>query len=611
MIIGPVFTRELVTAPRRTRFFLARAVYVAGLLILISTAWGLFTGTQDVRNVGDSARFGAAIFQILSVLQLTLAVFFSALLAAGAVAQEKDRRTLILLLLTHLSNSELVLGKLLASLLAVMLMAAAAVPLFLLVALFGGVSLEQIARVFLVTLGSILAAGSLGSTIALWREKTFLSLALTTLVLFFWLAVWGLIGAGAVGVVWSGISAASWAAAFSPLNAVLEAARPALPGEAALPMFGSPVYAFLAVSIVLTLALNLLAIARVRVWNPTREARPRLEEAETALPTVAAGKPANAGSSTSNEAPVSVHAAPGATRPVWENPVLWRETCTWAYGRKIILVRLAYIVMFAAAALVVYSTAQSIGQVRSDSMQAAALKTRLALTLAPLFVLSLVLINALAVNAITNERDLGALDLLLVTDISPFEFVFGKLGGIFFVTKEIVLLPIVLCSYLTFVGVVSLENLFYLVGGLLVMDAFVAMLGIHVGMAYESSRTAVAVSLGTVFFLFIGVATCMRIMISFSGSFQMQLMPFMAAVAGGSLGLYVALGVRNPSSAIGLASLVCPVATFVAITSFLRGETLGVFAIASLAYGFATATMLIPALYEFDVATGRTTSADE
>ena len=45
--------------------------------------------------------------------------------------------------------------------------------------------------------------------------------------------------------------------------------------------------------------------------------------------------------------------------------------------------------------------------------------------------------------------------------------------------------------------------------------------GVHVGMAYGNSRTAVAVSLGTVFFLLLGVATSMRIMVSFSGSFQM------------------------------------------------------------------------------------------
>ena len=166
MFIGPVFTQELVTSPRRLRFYAARAVYVAALLALVATAWLLLTGTQDVRNVGDMARFGATLFQLLAPLQLALALFFSALLAASAVAQEKDRRTLVLLLMTRLSNSELVLGKLFSSLLQVFVFLAAALPLFLLLGLLGGVSLEQIGRVFAVTAAAALAAGSLGSMLA-------------------------------------------------------------------------------------------------------------------------------------------------------------------------------------------------------------------------------------------------------------------------------------------------------------------------------------------------------------------------------------------------------------------------------------------------------------
>ena len=84
MLIGPVFTRELATAPRRVRFYASPAVYVGGLLILMCTAWLLMIGTQQVRNVGDMARFGAALFQFLAPLQLVLAVFFSALGSARA-----------------------------------------------------------------------------------------------------------------------------------------------------------------------------------------------------------------------------------------------------------------------------------------------------------------------------------------------------------------------------------------------------------------------------------------------------------------------------------------------------------------------------------------------
>ncbi|MEX2560620.1 MAG: hypothetical protein WD403_11935 [Pirellulales bacterium] len=174
-----------------------------------------------------------------------------------------------------------------------------------------------------------------------------------------------------------------------------------------------------------------------------------------------------------------------------------------------------------------------------------------------------------------------------------------------------VLLPMALCGAIWYSGLVSFENLLYLLGGWLVMCGFVAMLGVHVGMNYVNSKSAIAASLGTVFFLFIGVAVCMRIMVAFSGSFQVQLTPFLAFIIGGGAGLYAALGWRNPSGAIQMASIICPFAIFYAITSFLIGYTLGVFLVLAFTFGFTTLTMLIPAVSEFDVATGRTGGAGE
>ena len=100
-----------------------------------------------MENLGDLAWFGAAVTQILAPLQLAVAMPFSALLVASAVALEKDRKTLELLLMTNLSNSELVLGKLLAGMLTVVMVVVAAVPLLMLVALLGGVSIGQILRI--------------------------------------------------------------------------------------------------------------------------------------------------------------------------------------------------------------------------------------------------------------------------------------------------------------------------------------------------------------------------------------------------------------------------------------------------------------------------------
>jgi len=622
LFAGPVFARELVITPRRARTYVARGVYVMALLLLMCTAYLVVTGTQAIRDVGDMARFGAGLFQILAPLQLALAVFFSALMAASTVAQEKERRTFTLLLLTSLSNGELVLGGLMASLLSVLTLLLASAPLFMLTTLLGGIGFDQIGRAFAVTLVAVLMCGSLGSTLALWREKPFQALALTCLVLVMWLGIWEVVAAGLLGSAWFGIPCSVWATGFSPWQAILAATRPAVAAEPALGPLGTAVNLFLVCGGGIVAALNLLAVLRVRRWNAVADA-PRTEaldetwrrasiwgaehdaaqDAPQAPPEAAstAAYAASQAAGITRGITAQAGSTAGRTRHVWDNPVLWREIRTWAYGRKMLVIHVIYLVVFGLVAAALHR-ALATGELT---------RTAATLWLAPLFLLSLILVNAQAVTALTSERDAKALDLLLVTDLSPAEVIFGKLGGIFYNTKEMILLPMALGVYLWLGGAMRLENLLYVLGGLLVLLVFVAMLGIHAGIVYDNSRSAIATSLGTVFFLFLGVATCMRIMIAFSGSFHSQLAPFLGMMIGGGLGLYVALGARNPSGAIGLAAFLCPLATFYAITSFLLDYTLAVFLVVVAAYGFATAAMLVPALYEFDLATGRTTAGED
>ena len=130
----------------------------------------ILAGTQVVQNLGDLARFGSTFFQILAPLQLALLIFLAAFGAASAVSQEKDKRTIILLLLTRLTNQELVLGKLFSALLSPLLLVFASIPVLMSVQLFGGVSGNQVTRVIIITYAATMVAGSLGSTYALWLE---------------------------------------------------------------------------------------------------------------------------------------------------------------------------------------------------------------------------------------------------------------------------------------------------------------------------------------------------------------------------------------------------------------------------------------------------------
>ena len=593
-MIGPVFSREAITAPRQPRFYATRALFVAGLLGIVLTAWQLLVGAQDVRNPGDLARFGEAVFALIAPLMLTVCVLFSALFTAAAVAQEKDRKTLILLLLSDLTNRELVLGNLLASMLSVLVVIAAAAPLLLMLMPLGGISGGQVARVLSVTAVSALAAGSLGSTLALWREKTFQALALTALLIVLWLIAWEIVAAGALGPTVLGAPCEQLATMMSPWRAVQAAVEPAF-AAAGGATDSSPsrlVGWFVAMGAAAIVILNGVAIAMVRIWNPSRQTRARSEDDH-----------AVEGEAISDEARAKAHGAPGTVRTVWDNPILWREVRTWAYGKKILVIKLGYVAIFALATVAALRAAQ-------EAPAAGGVIPPAAGPLTPMLVVSVVLVNAVAVTSLTNERDGKALDLLLATDLTPGELIFGKLGGAAYNAKEMILLPILLCAYLWWTGGVSTENFIFLTVGLLVLDAFAAMLGLHAGMMYPNSRHAIAASLGTLLFLFLGVSTCMRMMLALSDSFEYQLAPFLGFMLGGGVALFAVLAWRNPSTAMSLACFTAPFATFYAITSFLLGQYGLVFAATIATFGFATAAMLVPALSEFDVATGRTTARD-
>lgn len=624
MLIGPIFSRELETAPRRVQHFLNRGVYGAALFVLMCTAWLVLAGTQVVHSVGDMARFGSVLFLILAPLQLALMTFLAALRAASSVALEKDKRTLVLLLMTRLTNHELVLGKLLASLLDVLVMLATAAPIFFFITLFGGVSIAQVVRVLAVTLATILVAGSLGSTIALARDKTFQSLAMTALTLVIWLVVLEAVALLGGHLMFLGVPLETVVSAASPLRAILAAAHPT---RDVLGWFHAPDTWYLFVAVTFASLLNAWAIVRLRVWNPGRDVFPASEQEsinEVSTIDYSAGSEGVQASGSAQAASAATAIDPELarsthidarqarretpSREVWDNPVLWREVCTWAYGRKVLVIKAVYWLVFLLAAAGVYWT------IHTGTAYLRASETIVpapARPLAPFFLVSLVIVNALAVTSITNERDGGSLDLLLVTDLTPRELLLGKMLGVAYVTWEMLAGPLLLSVALYVAGAIALENLAYLVVGLVVMDLFVITLGIHSGMSYASSRTAIAVSLGSVFFLFLGVVTLILFMISFSGSYQVQLGPFLAFIVGGSVGLFVALGSRNASTAIGWASLLLPFATFFAVTNFLVDHWAAAFLVTSATYGFTTAAMLVPAFAEFDVARARTPAAEE
>lgn len=580
MFNNPIFIREALTSPRQIRHYLIRSGYVAAVFILIFTAGQTILGTQQIQTttLGEFARLGNLIFQMISFLQLLLVVFFTLLFSAGSIAQEKDRGTLILLLMTELKDRELVSGKTQSSLLIVYVLLAASIPVSIFLHLLGGIELSQILWMELICLVTVFATGSWAALVAFWREKTFQTLAISVLGMVVFLGVVELL----VGLLGPTSALRPWVAGLDPFRALYEILNP-LSLNTGLNSISVNAWPSLISLAVLGVALRVFTVFRLRVWNPSRsvyKATPKAEKESEKEEVIVKEK----------------------SRQIWANPVIWREIMTKAYGRKVFVIKLAY---FLLAGFLLWTATRSEAAV--EGVLYLGVIPPQGLAFAGIAWLSLVLANTQAVTSITSEKDSKTLELLLVTDISAKEFVLGKLGGIFFNSKELIVVPVLILCYLVAQGAFSIEGFLCALIGFLALMIFSIVLGLHMGLTYDNSRSAIGGSLGTMFFLFIGIGIFMILLVQARSSFALQLQSFLVFIVVGSAALHSALTHRNPSRALAISAWLLPFLTFYAITSFLLGGTLGVLVTILFAYGLPVLSMYIPAVSEFDVALGKTT----
>jgi ABC-type Na+ efflux pump permease subunit len=610
-VLGPIFMREVVTVPRRAGHYSGRAALLGLLTILGITTWQATIGFARDATLGEAAAFGLLLFQIIAFVQLLLTIFFATVSAAGAISQEKDRRTFVLLLLTDMRDYEIVVGKMLGALLPITIQLAVTAPVLAMLLLLGGIDPEQVLQAVLVLGASAVAAGSLGALIALWRERTFQALALSVLFLVLYICVTqglGVIGPLiAIDVNWFRVQA--WLDPFITMQTVL---GPPAGGWGGL----APAYGFVIVMLGWCALLNGIGIWKLRKWNPSGEPIMQREGPQDLTDT---------DESIEMEKRAKAHAAPGQARHVWHNPVLWREIRTLAYGRRPLLVKLAFGLVFA---LILYFAVSELNRPGGRAAFVAAYG------LVPAAILSLLLVSAQAATSITSERDGGALDVLLVTDISPWEFVFGKILGVFYNAKEYIIPPLLLAVFYGIRGALAHSSadagasaileanfgpLVAVLGALVVLFAFVTVLGIHVSLRIPSSRHAIANTLGTVFFLSVGTLISIYLIVINGGSFANQWVSFIAFLVVGIGGLLYVLSADRPSTAITLASVCCPLAMFYCVVTVLiakpgtdeSADPLLPFLFLGGSFGLAVAAMLIPLLAEFDVALGRTAAPNE
>ena len=186
--LNPVLARELKERMRRKRSGVVLTVY---LLLLAGALYLLYLGASTAGAEGPGAlrlaSLGRAAFQTVLFAMLVLVCFIVPGLAAGGVAGERERQTLVPLQVTLLRPRSILFGKLAASLVFVAFLVVAALPLIGMSFLLGGVEPGEVVRgvAMVLAVAAMLAALALTCSTLMRRVQgaTVVSYAVVALLL--------------------------------------------------------------------------------------------------------------------------------------------------------------------------------------------------------------------------------------------------------------------------------------------------------------------------------------------------------------------------------------------------------------------------------------------
>lgn len=175
MMFGPVLRAELLTTARRRRYYALRVVLT---LLMLWIMWISPLGcgqsqnrlrTMSVQQIANHSREVFYIFMSVlggAVILLTPAVI------AGAIAEEKQRKTLHYLLASQLGSAEIIGDKLMARTLLILFLLTAALPIMSISNLFGGVPPEWYFWFYLASLSMMFLLASLSMLISVYVKRT-------------------------------------------------------------------------------------------------------------------------------------------------------------------------------------------------------------------------------------------------------------------------------------------------------------------------------------------------------------------------------------------------------------------------------------------------------
>lgn len=163
--IGAVFLREARRSARRWQTYGLRFAMAAALFALLFFMSGVNNPSIDPAKSGE---FGRTLFLVYASTQMGIAAVLAPLLVGLGVAEEREEGTLQLLIITQLSTSQILWGKVVSRLLILISFIIGSLPVLALIATFGGVGIGEVLNVTLNTLLVCVVLGTIGGVAALF-----------------------------------------------------------------------------------------------------------------------------------------------------------------------------------------------------------------------------------------------------------------------------------------------------------------------------------------------------------------------------------------------------------------------------------------------------------
>ena len=194
---NPVLQRELLVNLRTPRAFVLLFLYQAVLATLVYVAW-----PQDLRlDLTSNPNAARNLVDLFFLGQYLLASLMAPSFAAGAITGEKERKTYEMLLASPLRPGAIVLGKLVASLAHLAVLIFSSLPIVMLCLPLGGVSVYELLAAYLGLIISVVMFGAISIACSSYFRRTvgalvvsyllILPLALTGVLLWYWLSPYG------------------------------------------------------------------------------------------------------------------------------------------------------------------------------------------------------------------------------------------------------------------------------------------------------------------------------------------------------------------------------------------------------------------------------------